>query len=352
MDAFFASVEQLDFPTFRGKPLIVGGDPGKRGVVAACSYEARKFGVHSAMPCSRAVKICPQAIFTRPRMWRYKEMSQKIMTIFYEYTELVEPLSVDEAFLDVTENKDNNPSASRLATIIRSQIFKETQLTASAGVSYNKFLAKVASDINKPNGQSVIPPDQAISFLDNLAIGQFFGVGKVTEKKMLALGIQSGRHLREFAKEDLIFHFGKSGAFFFNIVRGIDERPVGSFRERKSIGSETTLQVDTRDLEEINGILNTLSHKIEKTLKEKECGGSTVTLKVRYHDFTTITRSITLRTPVFTSNEILKNISKLIRSTKIGDKKVRLLGITVSKLCSNKIRLPIQLMLPFSTKNM
>ncbi len=347
MDAFFASIEQLDTPSLRAKPVIVGGNPGKRGVVAACSYEARKFGIHSAMPCSRAATLCPHAIFTPPRMWRYKEVSQEVMAIFYDYTDLVEPLSVDEAFLDVTKNTKNNPSATRLAVSIRKQIFKKTGLTASAGVSYNKFLAKVASDINKPNGQSVIPPDQAISFLNSLPIGSFFGVGKVTKKKMESLGIRYGKHLREFAKENLILHFGKSGAFFYNIVRGIDERPVTTSRERKSIGSETTLQLDTLNREEIDTILSKLANKIENVLNRKECGGSTVTLKVRYHDFTTITRSNTLRNPVFSSDEILQHLPKLIKLTEIGTKKVRLLGITISKLCSNRERRPKQLLLPF-----
>lgn len=347
MDAFFASIEQLDTPSLRAKPVIVGGSPGKRGVVAACSYEARLFGIHSAMPCSRAVKLCPHAIFTSPRMWRYKEMSQEIMAIFFEFTDMVEPLSVDEAFLDVTNNTENNPSATRLAETIRKQIYKKTGLTASAGVSYNKFLAKVASDINKPNGQSVIPPDQAISFLDRLPIGKFFGVGRVTEKKMLNLGIRSGKHLREFSKEDLIFHFGKSGAFLFNIVRGIDERPVKISRERKSIGSETTLQLDTSSREEVDDILNSLVNKIDKILNNQECGGSTITLKVRYYDFTTITRSTTLRHPLFSGNEMLQHLPRLINLTEIGSKKVRLLGITLSKLCDSKQRKPIQLPLPF-----
>lgn len=347
MDAFFASVEQLDNPTLKGKPVIVGGNPGKRGVVAACSYEARQFGIHSAMPCSRAANLCPHAVFTPPRMWRYKEISDKIMAIFSQFTEQIEPLSVDEAFLDVTTNISNNPSATRLAEIIRRKILKDTGLTASAGISYNKFLAKVASDLNKPNGQSVILPNQAISFLDNLPIGKFFGVGKVTEKKMLNLGIQNGKHLRQFNKEDLISHFGKSGVFFYHIVRGIDERPVKCLRERKSIGSETTFQEDTSDRSEINEILFELAGRIETVLSHKECGGSTVTLKVRYHDFTTITRSITINNPMYSRKDILQHLPRLIQSTEIGRKKVRLLGITLSKLYSSKIQRPRQLPLPF-----
>lgn len=347
MDAFFASVEQLDNPSLRGKPVIVGGSPQSRGVVAACSYEARKFGIHSAMPCAKAVKLCPHAIFTRSRMSRYKEVSETIMSIFAEYTEIIEPLSVDEAFLDVTVNHKNNPSATRLAENIRRHIYSQTGLTASAGVSYNKFLAKIASDLQKPNGLSVILPNEALSFLDNLPIGKFFGVGKVTEKKMHTLGILSGKELRKFSKEDLIFHFGKSGAFFFDIVRGLDDRPVKPYRERKSIGSETTLGIDTKDRLEISSVLDNLAKKLEIILLKKDCCASTVTLKVRYHDFATITRSVTLHTPVSSSGEILRQIDRLVPSTEIGVKRVRLLGISLSKLLPNSHRKPYQLMLPF-----
>ncbi len=349
MDAFFASVEQLDNPSLRGKPVIVGGNPQSRGVVAACSYEARKFGVHSAMPCARAAKLCPKAIFTPHRMWRYQEISTKVMRIFAQYTELIEPLSLDEAFLDVTQNHQNNPSATRLAEVIRKNIYQETGLTASAGVSYNKFLAKIASDLKKPDGLSVILPEDAISFLDTLPVGKFHGVGRVTEEKMKNMGILNGRHLRQFSKADLILHFGKSGAFFYSIVRGIDERPVKPTRQRKSIGSETTLQRDTSNLEEIENILTTLAEKVERVLKKKECGANTITLKVRYHDFTTITRSTTLTIPVFSAADILPHIEKLRLSTEIGRKKIRLLGISLSKLVDKGHRKPIQLYLPFTS---
>ena len=347
MDAFFASVEQLDQPQLRGKPVIVGGNPKKRGVVAACSYEARQYGVHSAMPCSRAVKRCPHAVFTPPRMWRYREISQKVMKIFQDITTQVEPLSLDEAFLDVTTNALGNPSATQLAEIIRQKIKKDTGLTASAGVSYNKFLAKIASDLKKPNGLSIILPENAISFLDNLPVGKFFGVGKVTELKMASLGIIFGKDLRRFNKDDLIYHFGKTGTFYYNIVRGKDDRPVKPHRERKSIGSETTLHLDTIDISLIDDILATLAHKIETVLDEKDCGASTLTLKVRYHDFNTITRSMTLPAPIFSAESILYHISRLKISTDIGQKKVRLLGISLSKLVSKSIKKPVQLMLPF-----
>ncbi len=347
MDAFYASVEQLDQPKLRGKPVIVGGNPQKRGVVAACSYEARQYGVHSAMPCSRALQRCPHAIFTPPRMWRYREVSQMVMEIFREITNLVEPLSLDEAFLDVTINTLKNPSATRLAELIRQRIKKDTGLTASAGVSYNKFLAKIASDLKKPDGLSIILPENGLSFLDNLPVGKFFGVGKVTEQKMARLGINVGKDLRRFSKDDLIYHFGKTGSFYYNIVRGIDNRPVKPQRERKSIGSETTLQQDTSDLSQIDDILSILAGKIETVLEEKNSEASTVTLKVRYHDFTTITRSITLPSPLYSAKRILENISKLKGATDLGQRKVRLLGISLSKLTSKEKRKPVQLMLPF-----
>ena len=347
MDAFYASVEQMDNPQLRGKPVIVGGNPRQRGVVAACSYEARQYGIHSAMPCAKAAQRCAHAVFTPPRMLRYQQISRQVMQIFLNITNLVEPLSLDEAFLDVTSNSLNNPSATRLAKTIRKRIYQETGLTASAGVSYNKFLAKIASDLNKPNGLSVILPEDALAFLDDLPVGRFFGVGKVTEKKMATLGITVGRDLRRFSREDLLHHFGKTGAFYYNIVRGIDERPVKAERTRKSIGSETTLREDTLDRDEIEQILIRLAGKVEEALIRKKCGGSTVTLKVRYHDFTTITRSTTLRAPLFNAGLILQQVNRLQRYTQIGRKKVRLLGISLSKLTDSNEKKPVQLPLPF-----
>ncbi len=347
MDAFYASVEQLDKPHLRNRPVIVGGNPHKRGVVAACSYEARKYGIHSAMPCRAAARLCPRAVFTSPRMERYKEISAEVMAIFTEFTDLIEPLSLDEAYLDVTCNRENNPSATRIAEKIRRRIQASTGLTASAGVSYNKFLAKIASDLNKPDGISIIPPEEAVSFLDLLPIGKFHGIGKVTEKKMLRLGIALGRDLRRLSKEDLLFHFGRSGAFFYDIVRGKDDRPVEPTRERKSIGSETTLQDDTTDREFLRQILSQLAFKVEQSMQARECGGACVTLKVRYDDFTTITRSVTLAGPVFTSTEILRQIDRLQRDTELGERKIRLLGITLSKLSDRNAQRPVQLLLPF-----
>jgi len=347
MDAFYASVEQLDNPELKKKPVIVGGDPNGRGVVAACSYEARHFGIHSAMPCAKAVKLCPQAVFIRPNMARYKEISMEIMSIFRQFTDLVEPLSLDEAFLDITKNKKNIISATWAAEMVRKQIHDQTGLTASAGVSFNKFLAKIASDLNKPNGISVITPQEAKGFIAKLPIGKFFGVGKVTGKKMLKLGIHTGGDLLKYDKALLIHHFGKAGAHFYNIVRGIDDRPVKVSRKRKSIGTETTLRHDIDNLQEIRSILDRLADKVEKSLARKECGGSTLTIKVRYGDFTTVTRSITLSSPLYTREEIKSHIPRLLQSTEAGIQKVRLLGITVSKLTTEKQTNPIQLELPF-----
>ncbi len=350
MDAFFASVEQHDTPSLRGKPVIVGGSPASRGVVATCSYEARRYGIHSAMPCKKAIQLCPHAVFTKPRMHRYKEVSKIIMEIFRQYTEVVEPLSVDEAFLDVTENKKGIQSASYLAEIIRNHIFYNTGLTASAGVSYNKFLAKAASAINKPDGINVIPPEKALAFLDKLAIKKFHGVGKVTEQKMLQLGIQNGYDLRHCKKEDLLFHFGKSGAYFYSIARGIDHRPVRTERIRKSISNETTLAEDTLDVELLKKIIADLARRTYSTLTLQDKIAFTLTLKVRYHDFTTITRSVTRPLPLESVHDILEQMQYLMKTTEIGQKKVRLLGVGLSKLFSSHEKKPIQLKLPFDNQ--
>ncbi|MEN8189283.1 MAG: DNA polymerase IV [Thermodesulfobacteriota bacterium] len=347
MDAFFASVEQLDNSELRGKPLIVGGDPGGRGVVAACSYEARRFGIHSAMSCARAYKLCPQALFVRPRKERYGEVSAQVMAIFHRATDLVEPLSFDEAFLDVTVNKLKQASATLLAEHVRKQIRDEVGLTASAGVSYNKFLAKVASDLNKPDGLSVITPDQAVAFLTGLKVGKFFGVGRVTEKKMHALGIRTGGDLRAFSRQDLIGHFGKAGNFFYDIVRGIDYREVKSSRIRKSLGTETTLSQDIVEMAEVENILFQLTAKVERSMMKKKLFGHTLTLKVRYHDFTTITRSVTSEDLYSDAVSIIKSLPYLLQNTMAGRKKIRLLGLTVSNFAEENHKGVRQLMLPF-----
>ena len=315
MDAFFASVEQRDNPDLRGKPVIVGGRPDSSGVVAACSYEARRFGIHSAMPSCRAAKLCPRAVFTPPRISRYKEISNRVMAIFHEYTDLVEPLSLDEAFLDLTENHFQEPLASILAQRIRKQIFDTTSLTASAGVSCNKFLAKVASTMNKPDGITIIRPSEALSFLATLPIGRFYGVGKATEANMEKIGVKKGEDLLRFSHKELTFHFGKSGEYFYNICRGIDPRPVISSRVRKSIGSEITMTEDILDLGLIYGILRQLAGSVAASLEKHNFGGYTLSLKVRYQDFLTITRSTTFKTPLFTTADILSFLPRLLQDT-------------------------------------
>ena len=348
MDAFFASVEQLDNSGLRGKAVIVGGLPGSRGVVAACSYEARKFGIHSAMPSARAAALCPSAVFVRPRMARYKEFSTRIMGIFRGYTDLVEPLSLDEAFLDVSGCRQHKGSATLIAGEICDRIRRETGLTASAGVSCNKFLAKVASGLDKPCGMSVILPEQALDFLGSLPISKFFGVGKVTEQRMRQLGIHTGHDLRQRSREELNRDFGKAGTFFYDMVRCLDNRPVQSTHIRKSIGSEVTLERDTDDLTEMFEILLELATDVETALAAHRQGGSTVTLKVRYRDFSTVTRSITLPFPVFDCEEIFAHLPRLLQATEAGRKKVRLLGISLAKLTEKDKKQPRQLRLPFS----
>ena len=349
MDAFYAAVEQRDNPDLRGKPVVVGGDPHSRGVVSTCSYEARTFGIHSAMPARQAYKLCPHAIFVRPRFAAYKEVSRQIRAIFHEYTDLVEPLSLDEAFLDVTENKKGIPSATRIACDIKNRIRRVTRLTASAGVSYNKFLAKVASDMNKPNGLTVVPPGQGEQFVAALPIRKFFGVGAVTEKKMLSLGIKTGEDLKKWTEEELTRHFGKAGAHYFNIVRGIDNRPVEPSRIRKSLGKEVTLGQDIDDWGQMLDILDQLSAGVAEQLQRYGERGCTITVKVKYHDFRLVTRSVTLPAPINSHSEIMAEVPELLRKTDAGRIKVRLLGISISNFRDQVFvdPVPIQLELPF-----
>jgi DNA polymerase-4 len=350
MDAFYASVEQRDRPELKGKPVIVGGDPQSRGVVAACSYEARKFGIHSAMASSTAYKLCPNAIFIRSRFDAYRAVSSQIREIFCEYTDLVEPLSLDEAFLDVTENHKGIPSATLIAQEIKTKIFQRTGgLTASAGVSFNKFLAKVASDIKKPDGITVITPDMADEFIDKLPIRKFFGVGKVTEEKMLSLGIKTGADLKEYKKEHMIQLFGKSGNYFYNIAHGNDDRSIEPNRIRKSIGKETTLSEDIDDTDQMLEILENIAERLEHSLIKREAKGRTITLKVKFFNFQSITRSITIDEPADTAPVILKYIKPLLSKTEAGQKKVRLLGISISNFDDQETDPGVckQLLLPF-----
>nr|WP_103664925.1 DNA polymerase IV [Gracilimonas amylolytica] len=336
MDAFYASVEQRDNPSLRGKPVVVGGSPSGRGVVATCSYEARKYGIHSAMPASQAIRLCPHAIFVKTRFDAYREVSKKIREIFFEYTDLVEPLSLDEAFLDVTENHKNIPSATLIAKQIKERIFEETKLTASAGVAHNKFLAKVASDIHKPNGLTLITPEKAEAFLEELDIKRFFGVGKATQKKMHAIGIKTGADLKQWTEIDLVKAFGKSGRFYYRIVRGIDNREVKPHRIRKSFGKERTFSEDIDSIEWIHNFLDELAQTIAEGMKKINAAGKTITLKVRYKDFETITRSTSISHYTNRYQEINDVVRSLLKDTEVGKRPVRLLGITLSNLNLNE----------------
>lgn len=330
MDAFYASVEQMDNPELRGKPIAVGGSE-QRGVVAAASYEAREYGVRSAMPSVIAARRCPHLIFVYPRFDRYKEISEQIQSIFYDYTDLVEPLSLDEAFLDVTENKINYPSATLLAEAIRFRIREEVGLNASAGISINKFTAKIASDINKPNGQKTIPPEEVIAFLEKLPIEKFFGVGKVTADKMKKHGIFSGRELKEQSLEYLNQHFGKSGRHFYDIVRGIQLSEVQPDRIRKSIAAERTFIKDLGSEHFMLEQLEKIADELEKRLLRSKVKGKTVTVKLKYSDFTQQTRSKTVNDFIDRKSDFFPIVRELIFQEKPRDS-VRLLGISMTKL--------------------
>ncbi len=345
MDAFYASVEQHDNPQLQGKPIAVGG--GERGVVSAASYEARKFGVRSAMPSKIAKEKCPQLIFVPHRFARYKEISRKIRDIFYEYTDLVEPLSLDEAYLDVTENKKGIDSANEIAREIRTKIFNETGLTASAGISINKFLAKVASDINKPNGQKTIHPQNVEKFLENLPIEKFYGVGKVTANKMFIHGIHKGKDLKKKTIEELTQLFGKSGQYYYNVVRGIHHSEVKPNRIQKSVAVERTFLEDLDDDQELSEKLEHLSAELNQRLQKNKILGRTLTLKIKYKDFSLYTRSYT-NDLYFTSAEEYLKVAKKLWNLRPFDKAVRLLGLSLSHLNTDeKKQISIQLKIPF-----
>ena len=330
MDAFYASVEQLDDSTLKGKAIAVGSEY-ERGVVAAASYEARKFGVRSAMPSVVAKNKCKNLIFVKPRFFRYKEISKEIRSIFFEYTDLVEPLSLDEAFLDVTKNKKNINLASTIAKEIRTKIKKQIGLNSSAGISINKFIAKVATEINKPNGQKTIHPSHVDSFIDSLKIEKFFGVGKVTAKKMNNLGVFTGKDLRKFEQEDLLKHFGKSGKHYFEIVRSIQNNPVNPNRIRKSIGAEQTFSNDLDSESFILEKLEQIAESLEIRMKKNSNKGKTVTVKIKYSDFTQETRSKTIDTYISKKEDFFPIIEQLIFHKNMI-KSVRLLGISITNL--------------------
>lgn len=330
MDAFFASVEQLDNPDLRGKPVAVGGG-GDRGVVSAASYEARKFGVRSAMSNVLAKQKCPEIIFVKGNYKRYKEISLQIREIFYDYTDLVEPLSLDEAYLDVTQNKVGNPSASLIAKEIRKRILDEIGLTASAGISINKFIAKVASDINKPNGQKTINPEEVIPFLEELPIQKFYGIGKVTASKMYNLGIFNGRDLKEKSLEEMSLLFGKSGTHYYDIVRGIHRSEVKPNRIRKSLGAERTFRENISSEVFMLDKLKTIADELEERMQNSKTKGKTVTLKIKYSDFTQQTRSKTVEKFIQKKADFLPIVKELLFQEKLKNS-VRLLGISFSNL--------------------
>lgn len=345
MDAFFASIEQRDNPDLRGKPVAVGY-AGDRGVVAAASYEARQYGVRSAMSSKVALRKCPSLIFVKSRFEVYEEVSSQIMDIFHEYTDLVEPLSLDEAFLDVTHNFKNMSIATEIALEIKKKIYKETHLTASAGISYNKFLAKIASDYNKPNGHFIITPKQAEAFVRELPIERFFGVGKVTAEKMHKIGIKTGADLRERSLEYLMGVFGKTGILYYNNSRGIDDRLVETNRERKSVGTENTFSEDYDDIENLDPLLKEIATDLAERVAESKFEGKTITLKVKYADFRTITRSKTLAHLITEFDSMYMIGLELLKAVDLTPK-VRLLGLTIKSSNTISWSGPIQLEIDF-----
>ncbi|MCX2477523.1 DNA polymerase IV [Pedobacter sp. MC2016-15] len=347
MDAFYAAVEQRDFPQYRGKPIVVGGSPDGRGVVATASYEARKFGIHSAMSARRAIQLCPQAIFVRPRFDAYKHVSVHIREIFSRYTDLIEPLSLDEAYLDVTEDKLQIGSALEIAKQIKDAIRDELNLTASAGVSSSKFIAKIASDMNKPDGLTFIGPSKIERFMEKLPVEKFFGVGKVTADRMKKMGLHTGADLKLLSEQDLVMRFGKTGKFYFKIVRGIDERPVQPHRETKSLGAEDTFEQDLSTQEEMFTELEQIAEKVTSRLEKNRLKGKTITLKVKFHDFTQITRNQSFLNPIGDYFSIIAAAKDLLIRADLENSKVRLLGISLSNFGnlppSSKITDPDQL---------
>lgn len=331
MDAFYASVEQRDNPDLRGRPVAVGGSAA-RGVVAAASYEARVFGVRSAMPSVTAKRRCPDLVFVRPRFEVYRAVSAQIRDVFAEHTDLIEPLSLDEAYLDVTRNKQSIPIATTIALMIRDRIQQVTGLNASAGISYNKFLAKLASDLNKPNGQAVITPARGPRFVVELPVRKFHGIGPATADRMERLGIVTGADLRARSPEFLRDHFGKAGAWYYRIARGIDHRPVEPNRIRKSVGAEDTFDTDIHDFDRARHEIASLAQKVWRHCEGRHLTGRTVTLKVKYADFRQITRSRTLTGPVHGARDLEAIATGLLQPLFPVDKGVRLLGVTLSSL--------------------
>ena len=332
MDAFYAAVEMREVPAYRGHPLVVGGAPDQRGTVATCNYEARKFGIHSAMPSATARRLCPQVIFVKPRFNLYRTVSAEIQGIFRRYTQKIEPLSLDEAYLDVTGCRLLSGVATDIAREIRRRIFERTQLTASAGVSYNKFLAKIASEMDKPDGLTVIRPSEGPQLVAALPIGKFFGIGPVTERKMKRLGIHSGADLRQWPLERLRPLFGKHAEYYHSAARGLDLREVQAERPRKSVGSESTFLRDLDDFEQQLQQLRLRAREVALDLQERCLTGKTVTVKVKFSDFQQVTRSHSFDRPLASYRDMLGVLPELLRRAVPGRRAVRLLGVTVSNL--------------------
>jgi len=346
MDAFFASVEQRDFPELRGKPIAVGGS-SERGVVAAASYEARKFGVRSAMASVIAKRRCPDLIFVKHRFHVYKEVSQQIREVFYEYTDLVEPLSLDEAYLDVTENKIGLPSATLIAKEIKEKIKTRTDLTASAGISYNKFLAKTASDINKPDGLYVILPEDAEGFIKKMAVHKFHGIGKKTAEKMNKMGIFTGSDLRKKSMETLAFNFGKAGRYYYDICRGTDNRIVNPSRERKSVSAENTFEQDLTNIDQAITQAKKIAITVFQRLEKANLYGKTVSVKIKYSDFHQITRSKTTNARIQEIAGINNIIDEIFKEKELMNMSIRLLGVGVSNFNVENSPIARQLTLGF-----
>lgn len=332
LDCFYAAVHMRDDPALRGRPVVVGGSPEGRGVVAAASYEARRFGVHSAMPAARAIRLCPDAIFLKPDFPRYRRESEQVFAIYRELTPLVQAVSIDEAYLDVTESLEPFGSATAVAREIRRRVREERGLTVSIGVAPNKLVAKIASDFDKPDGLTVVRPEQVADFLAPLPVRALHGVGPATEGALERLGVRTVADLRRVSAERLVERFGRHGQALWDHARGIDERPVRTHRVRKSLGKETTFRVDLDELAAMEEVIDGLAADVAAGLARRSIAACTVTLKVRYADFTTVTRSETRALPISGGEEIGRVAKELLRRTAAAERPVRLLGVTASKL--------------------
>ncbi|MBQ9755344.1 MAG: DNA polymerase IV [Lentisphaeria bacterium] len=347
MDAFFASIEQRDRPELKNLPVIVGGSPDRRGVVSTCSYEARKYGIHSAMPTRTALRLCPQAVLIRPNHRKYSAVSRQIREIFHKVTDWVEPVSIDEAYLDITQFKVELSTAREIAEYIRSEIRKRTALTCSAGVAANKFLAKTASDFQKPDGLTIIGPEEADSFLDRLPIRKFHGIGSVTADRLESINVRTGADLKKLDLETLQFLFGKAGSFYYHIVRGIDDRKVETAGDPKSISREITLLQDCTDPRQLRIVVRTLARKTARRAAAEGWCGFNITLKIKYADFQTVTRTVTLETPTADGEVIGTHAVELLKKTSAGIRPVRLAGVGLGALHPLGESLPEQPKLPF-----